>query len=208
MSPKIYHSKFEVERKIKQVKFALKELLKYENRVFVKLGIDEETGCNPFEVRLGTFLIFSRSIFQYVHKEVKGTNLQNEYEQYCKSDEIISFFKEVRDSEVHSLSIVPSIVISLHSPLYFGKRPENEPKETQAPKIEYKIQRRMNNDEALFNLLEEQGEMELVEAAKKGEIIFEELNFKSNTNIFDLCRQYMKSIETFIETGISKGWIT
>jgi hypothetical protein len=68
----MYKSKFEVERKLRQVNFALAELKKFKNRVFINNGIDKDFDCSPMEIRLITFIILSRSIFQYVHKEAQG----------------------------------------------------------------------------------------------------------------------------------------
>src|SRR5690349_13812966 len=103
----MYRSQYEVQRKLKQVKFALHELNKFRNRVFVKNGIDDDSECFPMEVRLISFIILARSIFQYAHKEAQKEKAKAaKYDSYINRHPIVRFFKELRDNEIHSFSIL------------------------------------------------------------------------------------------------------
>jgi len=114
----MYKSRFEIERKLKQVTYLYAELNRFKNRVFVNNGLDPETDCYPLEIKLGTFLIYCRSIFQYAIKEVKESSDSNKKMncfEFIDNNGIIGFFKDLRDNEIHSLAVSTGGSIILES---------------------------------------------------------------------------------------------
>jgi hypothetical protein len=205
----MYKSKFEIQRKLKQVNFALKELMKYRNKVFVNNGKDLETGCYPFEIRLGTFLIFARSIFQYAHKEAVSSGdsvKRNAYEQHINANKIFKYFKDLRDDEVHSLAVSFHVTISFSSPIHFDKQPNVI--ESKASNIKYEIAKRLEFDNELVEEFERNGQTDMADALRNGKPVFETKEFEGQSDIFDLAQDYYDGIVSFVEQGISTGLIS
>jgi len=228
----MYRSKFEIERKLKQLKFAYSELKKFENRVFVNNGIDPETGCNPLELRLGTFLIYARSIFQYAWKEVnesKDISKKKKYNDYISKKEVIKFFKDLRDSEIHSFSVSAHVSILGSSPMK-SIDPETgvgigEPfslevealedinskeikNKSDKVKITHNLMKRIEVTSELIKKFEDEGNAYLAEAAKNGEDLYESQDLNGESNVFTLAEAYLSEIEKFVDFGKKENLIT
>lgn len=77
----MYKSKTQIEKKLAQSKYIFKQISKFRNRVFVKGGLDEETGARPLLTYLSSFLAHTRSVLQYAHREAKGSGKLAEYDK-------------------------------------------------------------------------------------------------------------------------------
>lgn len=224
----MYRSKFEIERKLKQIKYNFKDLMKFRNRVFVNNGIDQETGCYPLEIKLGTFLIYCRSIFQYDLKEVRiDPEKKRKYDEFIGAKRIINHFKDLRDSEIHSFSISTHQNISFNTPIInFDKdagiaegekvsllvedledldlKSENEPE----AKIRYTITKRLELTTDLIEQFNNESRIDLLKAIDEGRPLFESQEFDGITDLFVLCEKYLDSIERFIEFAENENLIT
>ena len=212
----MYKSKFEIQKKFLQVKFLYRELQKFENKVFVNNGLDKLTGCYPFEVRLITFIIFTRSIFQYARKEASQNPDQlKANEKFIKNKKIIGFFKNLRDNEIHSLSLSTHTTITLESKLNLSNeldRPElskiSKSENTDKGKINHCISMRMQISSQSIQQLQIEGNKNLLDSFKNGIPLFETVKFEGDSDMFSLCKNYYACVESFIEYGISKGFIS
>ena len=223
----MYKSKNEIEKKLKQVKYVYKEISKFKNRIFVKNGLDEETGSYPLLTHIGSFLAHARSILQYAQKEAKESGHQSKYDDYVSKNRIIKFFKMIRDSEIHEYTIGSHMTIAGESPIVsydseahtaIGKEVKfnveplsdlNSPKhKNQEVEITLTLGKKINIDSAFIQNLEAGGNKSLAEAAKNGEELYEEQECEGEKNIFKLCENYIIEIELFINFGITNGFIT
>jgi len=223
----MYKSKNEIGKKLKQVRYVSKEIDKFRGRVFVKGGLDEETGSYPLLTNVGSFLAHARSIFQYAQKEAKETGCQCKYDNYVSQKEIIKFFKGIRDSEIHEYSIGSHMTITGEGPIVsydrkthtaIGKKFHiyveslsdlNTPKETNKDvAIQLTLLKRIEATSSLINDLNAKGETDLAQAASEGKELFEELECNGEKDLFKLCDKYIDEIEQFIKYGIASGFIT
>jgi len=223
----MYKSKSEIEKKLKQVKYIYKEISKFKNRIFVKNGLNEETGSNPFLTNIGSFLVHARSILQYAQKEAKGSGNQLKYDNYVSQNKIIKFFKGIRDSEIHEYTIDSHTIIDANSSIIsydhethiaIGKEVKlhvkplsdlNSPKdEDREVEIVVTLQKRVEVNNTFIQKLESEGEEDLTEAARNGKEFYEEQECDGEKDVFKLCERYIKELEIFINFGIANGFIT
>ena len=223
----MYKSKNEIDKKLKQVKYIRKEIEKFRGRVFVKEGLDEETGSYPLLTNVGSFLAHARSIFQYAQKEAKEAGCHEKYDNYVSQREIIKFFKGIRDREIHEYVITSCKTISADSSIVsydpvsrtaIGKEVKvyveklsdlNTPKETNRDvEIQLMLTKRIEVTNSLINDFVAKGETELARAASEGEELFEELECDGEKDLFKLCDNYIDEIKRFIEYGIANGFIS
>ena len=225
----MYRSKNEILKKLNQVKFALLELKKFQNRYFVYNGLDKATGCYPIEVRLVSFLILGRSIFQYAYKEAEEDPVKlKKFEAYVEGDTIIDYFKCLRNLEIHSLTISVRGTISAYSPIEhfdpttgigLGKpielmveslaeidTPKNETSEDV--KIEYQIIGRLEKTTDTIKRLQKEEKFDLIEALTKGKEAIEIIEIDGVFNLFDLCQKYFEEIEAFVDFAAKEEMIT
>jgi len=217
----MYKSKFEVERKLKQINYIYTTLLVYENKIYANNGMDEKTGSYPIEIILGTFLIYCRSIFQFAYEEAKENELKKKkYDAYINQNKIISFFKKLRDSEIHSFAISTNTTIILESPIlaemtlskltkYSTKKELIESGKIPEPKTIFrKFLKRVEITPEIIRDLNSKNETRLLESIKAGKPIFEQLEFDNKSDIFELCNDYLTAIKKFIDYGLKEGLIT
>ena len=223
----MYKSKNEIEKKLRQVKFVYKEISKFKNRVFVKNGLDEETGSYPLLTHIGSFLTHARSVLQYAQKEAKESGGQSNYDNYVSQNRIIKFFKTIRDSEIHECTIDSHTTITGESPIVsydpethtaIGKEVSlyvellsdlNSPKNNNTEmEITTTLGKKIKIDNAFIQKLETEGKKDLVEAARNGKELYEEQECDGEKDIFKLCENYIKELELFIDFGITNGFIT
>jgi len=223
----MYKSKSEIEKKLKQVKYIYKEISKFKNRIFVKNGLDEETGSNLLLTNIGSFLVHARSILQYAQKEAKESGNQLKYDNYVSQNTIIKFFKRIRDSEIHEYTIGSQTIIHADSSIIsydpethtaIGKefRLHVEPlSDLNSPKYENReveivvtLLKRVEVNNDFIQKLESEGEEDLAEAARNGKELYEEQECDGEKDVFKLCERYIKELEIFINFGIVNGFIT
>ena len=223
----MYKSKSEIRKKLQQVKYMYNEISKFKNRIFVKNGLDEETGSYPLLTNIGSFLAHARSILQYAYKEAMESGNQAEYEEYVSQNEIIKFFKKIRDSEIHEYTIGSHTTVHAESPIIsydpethtaIGKEvklyvellsdldsPKNKNMEVE---IVTTLGKKVEINNAYIQRLEAEGENDLAEAARNGKELYEEQECDGEKDIFKLCEKYIKELEIFINFGIANGFIT
>ena len=223
----MYRSRAEVERKLRQAKYIHREIEKFRGRVFVRGGVDDDTGAYPLLTHIGSFLAHARSVFQYAHKEAAESGKLSLYDDFVRKSEVIKFFKKIRDSDIHEYSIGTHMTISGDSPIVsydpqtgtaVGRELRmyveplsdlDNPKErNEDVEVTITLGQRLVVDDSLIGKLESEGKTDLAEAAKKGEELFEEQECNGETDIFRLCQAYIEETETFIEFGTRSGFIT
>ena len=209
----MYKSKSVIERKLKQVRFSYKRLMKRQGKVYVEGGLDSETGCYPADVDLGCFMALGRSIFQYAFKEIKefdkanpGTPKQPLYDSHVSKTPIIGFFATLRNEDIHAGPSAHSVTITLHSPISKEKAADAE--EQRPTKVEYNILKISDPSPELHAELTAAGEHKLLKQSQEGNPIYEVQVCEGEKELFKLCEKYMKEIETFVQYGISKAFIT
>lgn len=223
----MYKSKKQVEKKLAQSKYIFKQLCKFRNRIFVKGGIDEETGARPLLTYLSSFLAHTRSILQYVYREAHESGQLSVYERSVTRRPIFKFFKELRDHDIHEYTIGASITISAKAPIVSSPTNPNvqttgrvtffveELSDLDTPKgqntqvtITTTLSKRIEITDTFLKHLQAEGKNNLVDAAKRGEELYERQEFEGESDLFVLCETYLTELEDFVACGISKGFIS
>lgn len=227
----MYRSRIEIERKLKQIHYIHNELKAFQDRVFVNFGLDPVTGCNPIEIKVASFLLSCRSIFQYALKEINKSDdplAKSKYDLFINQNEIIGFFLRLRDDEIHSVAVYMYGAINFESPirktnketgaaiwetaamLNFEPLDDLYQKKNSDPEgmLEYQMAKRHEATPQLIRRLENEGKYDLAEEARSGKVIFERLEFNRNSDLFVLCHDYLESIKAFIKYCIKEGLIT
>ena len=223
----MYKSKREIEKKLKQVKYSLKQFTRYEGRIFVNEGRDPQTGCLPLIIDLSSFTTQARSVLQYAYKEAKERGLVESYNAFVNSKPIFRCFKALRNGDIHEYipgtnmtieasspirSIDPETGVGVGEPVYLyieGLDDLDNPKGRNSDTtITTTITKRLEPDDELIQCLTDEGRLDLVELAKKGEPLYELFECNGESNIFQLCRSYQECIEEFYDYGVKCGFIS
>lgn len=209
----MYKSKAVIERKLRQVRFAYKRLMKRQGKVYVEGGLDTETGCYPADVDLGCFMALGRSIFQYALKEIKefdksnpGAKKQPLYDSYVSKTPIVKFFAKLRNEDIHAGPSAHSVTITIHSPI--SKDKTADPEEQHPTKVEYNILKICDPSPEFHAELTAAGEHKLLKQSQEGNPIYEVQVCEGEKELFKLCDKYLKEIENFVQYGNSKVFIT
>lgn len=224
-----YHSRNEIENKLSQSKYVLKQFKKFKNRLFVFNGLDKESGSYPIQTHFNSFLSHTRSIIQYANKEAKVNNKLSLYNEFINEHKIFNFFKELRNCDIHEYTLATSTTIIGES--HLGEIHENEgefmaegkpfsilvetlddldnPKgKNDCSTIVISFGKKIKLTDELKSKLEREGNLELLEAFNEGKNLYEEQSYDGENDIFLLCDKYMYEIERFIEFGIKTNFIT
>lgn len=223
----MYKSGNEVDKKFKQAKYVYNQILKFKDRIFVKGGIDEEPGSYPLLTHISSFVAHSRAVFQYAQKEAKQSGHLSLHNNYVAKSNIIKFFKVICYSDIHEYTINTYYTVEGNSPIEpydpkthtaIGKpfslyieplsdldSPKDKNKDV---KITITLGKRIRADNSLIKQLEDEGEIKLAKATRKGKEIFEEQECDGEKDIFKLCEAYLKEIEKFINFGRHNGFIS
>ena len=155
---------------------------------------EEEENWDIFTYNLSAFLSAARSVLQYALSEAKTkTNGQAWYENYISARDILKFFRDKRDINIHTkpiraqaqqtlketVSLLTSYLITVKDK--YGNiiqesssdDPEPEPKESEVSKIKY---------------------------------IFDD--WDGSEDVPELCQRYLQELESIIIDGVRKGFIT
>ena len=227
MRVRMYKSLSEIERKLKQARYAYSRVCKFKGRYFVNDGLDEESGAYPLLLYLSAFIAQSRSVFQYAHKEAKRARLLLRYDSFIAASPIIKFFKAIRDSDIHEYAPSAHCCLEADSPLgpvdpqtgvATGKQvslyvePLSDldcPKDTNHDfRITVTLGRRLNPTPSLIHDLEAEGKHDLVKAARNGNELYETQECEGESDLFKLCEAYISETMRFVEFGKHEGFIT
>ncbi|MGI9542864.1 MAG: hypothetical protein ACR2MX_06360 [Cyclobacteriaceae bacterium] len=227
----MYKSRFEIERKLKQIHYIHNELKAFQDRVFVNFGLDPITGCNPIEIKLASFILSCRSIFQYALKEIHESDdslNKTKYDLFINQNKIIGFFLRLSDHEIHSIAVSMYGALNFEGPIRKTNKETGvavwetattlnfEPlddlyqkKNTDSERIlEYQIAKRQQVTPNLIARLEKEGKYELVHTARSNKVVLETLEFNRTSDLFVLCHDYLESTKSFIKYGINEGMIS
>ena len=213
----LYHSKIQVEKKLRQSHYIFHQLEEFKDRLFVKGCLDEETGTYPILTHLSSFLTQTRSVFQYAHKEACEKKKLADYEKCFNQKPIFRFFRDLRNHDIHEYTIGSHTTVNLVSKINLkNEEPEadtsKESNSTEENKnkaeITRTISKRIEMTNELIKSLEAEGNHKLAEAAKKGEELYQVQEFNGESDFFLLCEQYLSDIEDFAECGINAGFIS
>lgn len=203
----MYKSKIQIEKKLAQAKFVLKEMRKYRGNLFVN---DQETGAHPLQVNISSFLAHTRSVLQYAYKENKERNTAYIYEGAVKKRPIIGVFRDLRDVDTHEMVIGTHTVISFVA--YFNKTDNPEKKESATESKGANIVNHLSKPtvvtKALTEQLRKEGRIDLADAADSGESLYEPVEFDGEKDLYILCEKYIESLDDFVSELVSAGAIT
>jgi len=223
----VYQSKLEIEKKMRQAKYALKQLTRYEGRIFVNEGRDPQTGSYPFITDLSSFLTQTRSILQYAYHEAQDRKLTHLYEEFVGDKPIIGCFKDLRDSDIHSYLPRTQQTIFMTSPIRkfdpttgigVGETVtllveslddlDNPKGRNSDARIATIITKRINPDANRVQRWVEEGRADLVLAVEEGKPLYEAFEHDGKNDVFLLCRTYLACVEEFCAYGMRVGFIT
>lgn len=223
----MYKSLSEIEKRLTQVRYTYKQVGKFKGRVFVKGGLDEETGAYPLLVFFSAFIAQARSVFQCAYKEAKQAGLLSSYNSFLVTSPIVGFFKKIRDNDIHEYAPSTRVLLQAESPIksvdpQTGRRVGKEvtlyveslsdidfPKATNHDfTITITLGKRLDLTHTLICTLEAEGKHDLVESARNGEDLFETQECEGESDIFKLCENYLSEVERFVEFGKNAGFIT
>jgi len=223
----MYRSQSEIEKKMRQVKYLHKRISAYKGRVVVNLGVDPDTGADPLTAYFSSFLSNARSVIQYASKEAQGRKLRKEFDNYIRSVGIFKFFKLLRDFDIHSYSIEPSVKMLISTkgiPLQvngntittewvsfyvsslsdLGKPVEH----SRNVSIMYQIKRTAKVAESQDSEVDkdEGGVSSGVGNAETDLQLIQ--GFEGVTDLHRLCDRYVEELESFVQYGLKVGFIT
>jgi hypothetical protein len=223
----MYRNRKQIEKKLGQSNYIYKQISKFNNRIFVKGGLDEETVARPLLAYLSSFLAHTRSVLQYAHREAEESGKLTEYQSCVTEKPIFRFFKGLRNSDIHEYTIGAYTTIAAIAPIASSDTDPNvlttgwvpffveELSDLDSPRdsneqvtITTTLSKRIEVTDALLRRLEAEGKHNLVEAAKRGEELYEQQEFEGETNLFKLCERYLAELEDFVACGVAEGFIS
>lgn len=222
----MYKSKSQIEKKLKQVKYAHNLIRKFDGRVLAHNGRDTETGAHPLIAHLSAFVAQARSVIQYANKEAKDSGHLTEYERFIESSEVFRLFKSVRNSDIHEYTIGTHTLILTIAYMSPAETPhtlvsapiemhietvsdlDKPPKEQPHVKVVYTLCRRVGVTDYSIEQLGLEGQVRFTEAVRAGEELYEELELDGIKNLHELCDLYVAELEKFVIYGQDKGFIT
>jgi len=206
----MYKSKKQVESKLAQAKYVLKEMQKYRGKVFVNNGIDQETGANPLQVNVSSFLAHTRSMLQYAYKECKEHEKVSIYEVAVNKYPIIAIFRELRNIDIHEMVVGAHTVVSCEVRLFKTEDEEKESSEANPKEatIENHISKPIIVTDDLIEQLRNDGRSELAEAAEAGQPLYETVEFEGEKNLYPLCEKYINNLNGFVGELVLEGVVS
>ncbi|MEX2163237.1 MAG: hypothetical protein WD823_03200 [Sulfuricaulis sp.] len=223
----MYKSKISIEKKLAQAKYVLKMINKYRGRIFTNGGKDPETGANTLVTHISSFLAHTRSIVQYAHKEAKESYNIEKYDQYVTGKKIFSFFRVLRNSDIHEYTIGAYSLIEATA--YFAPATKNNKSRTSNPivmyvdevsnintpgreqrnvRITHKLLKKVEINSEVLSRLESEGRNDLVASAKDRGYLYCVQEFAGIEDLHELCSLYVSEIEKFISYGVENGFIS
>lgn len=186
-----------------------------ETKYFLNRLLEEKEHIDSFKYNLSAFLSSSRSILQYMYEETKGKSIQNWYDNYVNSSNLIQFFRNKRNYEIHSGPVNPSknVIISVPSVNIIVNLPFKNGKDRN--------EERQKISDIMFRCLSGQiiseEEKKLIESCTFSENQIGEGGTEStyffndwtgNEDLISLCSEYVGELRLFIDEGINKGYIS
>jgi len=223
----MYQSKDEIHRKLQQAKYALRKLGRFEGRIFVNEGRDEETGGFPLLNDFCSFATQTRSVFQYGLKEARERCMQRAYDAFVEHRPIIAFFADIRDADIHKYmpgvhltiegssrirSIDPKTGVGVGEPMsvYVESLDDlDSPKARNTDAhVKITVTKRLEPSPELIDRWNREGRMDLASYAQQDKLLYELLEYEGEDDIFKLCRSYLACAEEFYAHGVEAGFIT
>lgn len=203
----MYQSKKQIESKMAQSKYVLKEMQKYKNKVFVNNGIDEETGAQPLQALISSFLAHTRSVLQYAYKECKERNKKSVYEAGLNNRPLIGVFRDLRNTDIHEKVIGTHTVISCSVQLYETEAEANaaEPKQTS---VHNELSKPVTITDELLEELQANGRSDLLAAIQEGKSLYETVEHDGESDLYVLCESYLSQLTDFVSELECEGAVT
>lgn len=139
---------------------------------------------------------------------------------------IFRFFKDLRNSDIHEYTIGAHVTITANTPITSDTDPNvlttgeisffvEELSDLDSPKghneqvtITTTLSKPIEVTDTFLDHLKAQGKFNLLEAAKRGEELYERQEFEGKIDLFELCETYIAELEDFIVRGIAEGFIS
>jgi len=170
--------------KIKEAKYFLKQMTSHVN--------DSEA----FTFNLSAFIAAARSVLQYALEEAKcEAGGQSWYDEQVTNKEIIKFFKDKRDINIHSKPISPSakVSVSLKSTIQVSGS------------FEAIILHKDGSTEEIASAESKPSSSPTPNSESKVSYEYYFSDWKGREDVLNLCNTYMSEIESLIANGVSKG---
>jgi hypothetical protein len=210
-----------VEIKLNQARYVyFKKIKPYQGKIIVYGGLDREYNCHPLDIFLACFFTQSRSIFQYILKEIKErvsqnreVSLQRRYDTYIQEKPILKMFRDLRNSEIHVASGGHSVTISLTSKLTISKNDterntENKPKKIDESNITYEMTKMFFPDSEFYERVKQENKNDIIDAIESGSPLYEKIEFEGEKDLFTLCEMYLTEIGKFFDYCIAEKIIS
>lgn len=219
----MYKSKNEIEKKLKQVRYSQSLIRQYQGQLLANNGRDPSTGAHPLMVHLSALISQARSVIQYAYKEAKETGHLSEFDRFVAGSEIFKLFKRLRNCDIHEYPV--GVCTTVYATAYFDmagqSRDPMEPPPMQDVKLRgaakgvqsdakvvHTLLERVESTEHLIEELEQNGQVELAQAARAGQDLYAKIEFDGRKDICEICDIYVAELERFFAYGQANGFVS
>lgn len=188
-----------------------------ESEYFYQRMIQEQSDYYNFRFNLSAFLTSTRSVMQYVLEEVKAKRGgQSWYDSKVAGSNILKYFKDKRDTNIHAEPTKPSMNITVFVPTM---RIVVTGPQTESPVLEQRNREMIGR--AMFKaftgqeITKEEREMLDNSTIKtedsvggRSEMTYTFIDWSGPENALELCEIYLNILKTVVTEGQSKGFVT
>lgn len=155
-----------------------------------------------FSFNLSAFLSSSRSILQYSYKKAEEKDMLNVYQELVSSNEILSFFKDKRNINIHEKPVNPNTKLTVNDTISVSVSVE------RIKWVKYDKNGNVIEENESFNREENKPKFKKTKRDSNGakiEYIFGD--WEGNEDILTLTKKYIKELEKFISEAKEVGLI-
>lgn len=151
-----------------------------------------------FKHNLSAFLSAARSVMQYANEEAKTKNGgQRWYDDLMNSSDVLSFFKDKRDLNIHTSPTDPrprkraTVTVILHV----------------LPSEQVKVTDKNGKVKEEREIKEEPKPRKAPKTSARSKLIYVFDDWTGSEDLITLCKMYIEELENVVQDGISKGFI-
>jgi hypothetical protein len=176
-----------------------KEKLKEAEYFLAQMKVEQDNR-ERFEFNLSAFLSATRSVLQYAYEEVKkeGTREMKWYENSVSGSQILKYFKDKRDDNIHIEPAKPRADFSVEITEHIGV---SDSLEDEARDKDGKVIAQGSSEKLSQKLVK-------ARTSIKQEVKYKFHGWPGNDDIMTLCERYIQELEKVVKDGVSKGYIT
>ena len=166
-----------------------------EAKYFYDQMVSEINYQRHFLYNLSAFLSTARSVLLYALEEVTGTPKQIWYDDYMRSSQVLSFFKEKRDANIHAepVKVQPHYNMQMTNVVY----------------ISDSLTLQMANVLGIVSDSDSDLESDPIQVSPSmASIQYTFVDWQGTEDVFSLCQMYLDELERFVADGQTKGMLT